>query len=96
MPYDKIDKLYDALKADGAVSKDREYFRGQMLAPGEQGYKNRKQLYDALKADGAVESPTYEDFAAGLGLHAVKSARRNVPQPQQPTNDDFQQTINSA
>ena len=98
MPYDKIDQLYDALKADGAVSKDREYFRGQMLAPGEQGYKNRKQLYDALKADGAVESPTYEDFAAGLGLHAGKPERVTA-QSYQPTQEEmagFQQTIRSA
>ena len=98
MPYDKIDQLYDALYADGAVSKDREYFREKMLAPGEQGYRNRKQLYDALKADGAVESPTYEDFAAGLGLHAGKPER--VPTPSyQPTQEEmagFQQTIRSA
>ena len=73
---DKIDQLYDALKADGAVSKSRENFRSYMLASGKQGYRNRKQLYDALKADGAVESATYEEFAGRLGLHAVK--------PQQP------------
>jgi len=73
---DKIDQLYDALKADGAVSKSRENFRSYMLASGDQGYRNRKQLYDALKADGAVESATYEDFRDRLGLHAVK--------PQQP------------
>lgn len=73
---DKIDQLYDALKADGAVSKNRENFRSYMLASGDQGYRNRKQLYDALKADGAVESATYEEFRDRLGLHAVK--------PQQP------------
>lgn len=73
---DKIDQLYDALKADGAVSKSRENFRSYMLASGDQGYRNRKQLYDALKADGAVESATYEEFRDRLGLHAVK--------PQQP------------
>ena len=71
---DKIDTLYNALKADGAVTKSREHFRSKMLASGAEGYKNRKQLYDALKADGAVSSPTYEDFAARLGLHAVKPA----------------------
>ena len=71
---DKIDTLYNALKADGAVTKSREHFRSKMLASGAEGYKNRKQLYDALKADGAVASPTYEDFAARLGLHAVKPA----------------------
>ena len=73
---DKIDQLYDALKADGAVSKSRENFRSYMLASGKQGYINRKQLYDALKADGAVESATYDEFRDRLGLHAVK--------PQQP------------
>ena len=75
---DKIDQLYDALKADGAVSKSRENFRSYMLASGDQGYRNRKQLYDALKADGAVESATYEEFRDRLGLHAVK--------PQQPVS----------
>ena len=73
---DKIDQLYDALKADGAVSKSRENFRSYMLASGKQGYVNRKQLYDALKADEAVESATYDEFRDRLGLHAVK--------PQQP------------
>ena len=34
---DKIDQLYDALKADGAVSKSRENFRSYMLASGDQG-----------------------------------------------------------
>ena len=74
MPYDKIDQLYDALKADGAVEKSRENFRARMLASGKEGYENRKQLYDALKADGAVEAPSYEAFAKRLGLHAVKPA----------------------
>ena len=69
---DKIDQLYDALKADGAVSKSRENFRSYMLARGKQGYMNRKKLYDALKADGAVESATYEEFRDRLGLGAVK------------------------
>ena len=90
---DKIDQLYDALKADGAVSKSRENFRSYMLASGEQGYRNRKQLYDALKADGAVESATYEEFRDRLGLHAVKpqqpvakpsSTPRSAQQPSKP------------
>ena len=75
MAYDKIDELYDALSKDGAVSKDRDYFRAKMLAPGKEGYQNRLQLYGALKADGAVSSPTYEAFAAKLGLHAVAPAK---------------------
>ena len=82
---DKIDKLYDALKADGAVSKSRENFRSYMLASGEQGYKNRKQLFDALKADGAVSSATYEEFRDRLGLHAVKPKQGGTTKVSQPT-----------
>lgn len=82
---DKIDKLYDALKADGAVSKSRENFRSYMLASGEQGYKNRKQLFDALKADGAVSSATYEEFRDRLGLHAVKPKQGGTAKFSQPT-----------
>lgn len=76
---DKIDILYNALKADGAISKSREYFRSKMLAPGAEGYRNRKHLYDALKADGAVSSKNYEEFAARLGLHAPTSATTAKP-----------------
>ena len=76
MAYDKIDQLYDALAKDGAVSKGRENFRAEMLAPGEEGYHNRLRLYEALKADGAVDAPTYEEFGRRLGLHAVKPARK--------------------
>ena len=91
---DKIDQLYDALKADGAVSKSRENFRSYMLASGEQGYRNRKQLYDALKADGAVSSRNYEEFRDRLGLHAVGKAapvvhpalQKTSGKPSQPTS----------
>lgn len=77
MAGDKFDQLYNALKADGAVSGTREHFRQFVYAPGKQGYYNRKQLYDALYADGAVSSKSYEEFAQRLGLHAVN------PKPQQ-------------
>lgn len=77
MAGDKFDQLYNALKADGAVSGTREHFRQFVYAPGKQGYHNRKQLYDALHADGAVSSKSYEEFAQRLGLHAVN------PKPQQ-------------
>lgn len=77
MAGDKFDQLYNALKADGAVSGTREHFRQFVYAPGKQGYHNRKQLYDALHADGAVSSRSYEEFAQRLGLHAVN------PKPQQ-------------
>lgn len=86
MPYDKIDQLYDALKKDGAVSKSRENFRSKMLAPGKEGYQNRLQLYNALKADEAIDSPTYEEFAKRLGLHAVNNTSTPTkPLPQKPT-----------
>lgn len=77
MAGDKFDQLYNALKADGAVSGTREHFRQFVYAPGKQGYHNRKQLYDALHADGAVSSSSYEEFAQRLALHAVN------PKPQQ-------------
>lgn len=77
MAGDKFDQLYNALKADGAVSGTREHFRQFVYAPGKQGYHNRKQLYDALHADGAVSSKSYEEFAQRIGVHAVN------PKPQQ-------------
>ena len=54
-----------------------------MLAPGEEGYKNRLALFTALKQDNAVESNTYEEFAANLGLHAVKPAKQENPAEEQ-------------
>lgn len=83
MAGDKFDQLYNALKADGAVSGTREHFRQFVYAPGNQGYHNRKQLYDALHADGAVSSNSYEEFSQRLGLHAVnpKPQQQNPVQP---------------
>lgn len=87
MAGDKFDQLYNALKADGAVSGTREHFRQFVYAPGKQGYHNRKQLYDALHADGAVSSKSYEEFAQRLGLHAVN------PKPQQKAKPVVQQPV---
>ena len=85
MAGDKFDQLYNALKADGAVSGTREHFRQFVYAPGKQGYHNRKQLYDALYADGAVSSKSYEEFAQRLGLHAVNPKPQQKPvAPQKP------------
>ena len=81
MAGDKFDQLYNALKADGAVSGTREHFRQFVYAPGKQGYHNRKQLYDALHADGAVSSNSYEEFAQRLGLHAVNPKQQKPVQP---------------
>lgn len=83
MAGDKFDQLYNALKADGAVSGTREHFRQFVYAPGKQGYHNRKQLYDALHADGAVSSSSYEEFAQRLGLHAV-NPKHQQQKPVQP------------
>lgn len=83
MAGDKFDQLYNALKADGAVTGTREHFRKFVYAPGKQGYHNRKQLYDALHADGAVSSNSYEEFAQRLGLHAVNPKPQQKPAAQQ-------------
>lgn len=84
MAGDKFDQLYNALKADGAVTGTREHFRQFVYAPGKQGYHNRKQLYDALYADGAVSSKSYEEFAQRLGLHAVNPKPQQKAKPVQP------------
>lgn len=89
MAGDKFDQLYNALKADGAVTGTREHFRQFVYAPGKQGYHNRKQLYDALHADGAVSSNSYEEFAQRLGLHAVNPK----PQQQKPVQPVRKQTM---
>lgn len=94
MAQDKLDILYDALERDGAVTSGRENFRAKMLAPGDEGYKNRLALFTALKQDNAVESNTYEEFAANLGLHAVKPAKQEDPAEEQggaaqPNADDY-------
>lgn len=73
MEYDKFDELYDNLKEDGYVERSREHFKAFVYAPGEEGYRNRKALYENMREDGYVDSPTYEEFARRLGLHAVKS-----------------------
>lgn len=94
MAGDKFDQLYNALKADGAVSGTREHFRQFVYAPGKQGYHNRKQLYDALYADGAVSSKSYEEFAQRLGLHAVnpKPQQKTMKQRAQEVADQYQQS----
>ena len=83
MAHDIVDDLYDNLKEDGWVENGREDFRAFFLAPGEQGYKNRKALYDNLKDDGYVDSPTYEVFARRLGLQAAAPKQTDKPAPTQ-------------
>ena len=78
MARDKVDELYEALAADGIVTKGRDNFREYFFAPKEEGYRNRKALYDALKSDGLVDAclcgtkiveeiTTVEKNAVGLG-----------------------------
>ena len=71
----KVDLMYDDLHEQGYLEKDRDTFNKFFYAPGEQGYKNRKALYDDLHEQGYLESPTYEDFAKGIGLHAVQQSQ---------------------
>ncbi len=82
MARDKVDELYEALAADGIVTKGRDNFREYFFAPKEEGYRNRKALYDALKSDGLVESGSYEEFRDKLGLRVGKrttSSGSNTP-----------------
>ena len=74
MAEDRIDQLYSYLKQGGIVSKDRESFRKKMLAPGQEGYKNRYTIWKIMHDNGFTGHDSYEDFAKnGLGLHAVPS-----------------------
>lgn len=84
MSGDNFDRLYNALKADGAIQGTREEFRKRVTAPGKQGYQNRKMLYDALHADGAIQSATYEEWAKKIGLHAVTPAATPTNTPRKP------------
>lgn len=73
-------RLYDALKTDHRISTDlsREDFISAMEAPGDKGYHNRLGLFNSLKTDGFSQFNTYEEFAAGIGLHAVSKSKANV------------------
>lgn len=73
-------RLYDALKTDHRISTDlsREDFISAMEAPGDKGYHNRLGLFNSLKTDGITPFNTYEEFAAGIGLHAVSKPKANV------------------
>jgi len=67
----KVQKLYDALKADGGNVGTPEQFNAWFFKPGKEGYKNRKSVYDAFKADGADVGDSYETFGKWLGLHST-------------------------
>lgn len=69
---DILDSLYDDLKGQGYLQKDKLTFRRYMMASGADGYKNRKALYDDLKGQGYLNSPTYEDFASRIFSSVAK------------------------
>ena len=73
---DKIDALYDALKADGAVTKSREHFREYISDD-----NNRRKLYEALKADGAIQSSNLTEFDNRLGYGSAKVSPSTVTAP---------------
>ena len=95
MPIDKIDKIYDAMVADGAAMPERDKFKKKMLASGEEGYKNRKAFYDAMVADGADMGGSYEAFADKIGLHAINKPKPIIevggltPFSEEPTDKDI-------
>jgi len=70
----KVDAMWEDLKSKGYFQSDKATFDKYFYAPGEQGYKNRKALYDDLHNKGYLQSPTYEDFAQRIGLHATGNA----------------------
>lgn len=95
---DKIDQLFDDLQSRGfAKDKSNQEFRDYMLAPGEQGYNNRKQFFEDFKSQGMTDLETYEDFADLMGLQPGTPERRTPSyQPTQEEMAGFQQTISQA
>lgn len=93
MGYDRIDSMYDALVSDGAQIGTRQQFKKLMLAPGNEGYRNRLGFYQAMKQDGANIGATYEDFGRALGLHAVKPQHKAKPLAQKPVQPVKKQTM---
>lgn len=70
----KLNELFDNIRAKGfAKDKTREEFFNYMLAPGKQGYKNRKDFFDDYKGHGLTDLNSYEEFVKWLGLRPVKS-----------------------
>ena len=88
---DKIDALFDDLQSRGfAKDKTREDFRNYMLAPGTQGYQNRKDFFDDFKGQGLTDLGTYEDFAQLIGLRGVRrNQQQSAAKPVQAPSMDF-------
>lgn len=74
---DKIDQLFGDLQSRGyAKDKTLKQFREYMLAPGKQGYENRKTFFEDFKSNGETSLGSYEDFRNLLGLKAVTPQRK--------------------
>lgn len=67
-----VDAMWKDLHNKGYFQKDKETFDKFFFAPGEEGYNNRYKLWKDLHNKGYLESPTYEDFAARIGLQPVQ------------------------
>lgn len=67
-----VDAMWDDLHKKGYFQKDKDTFDKFFFAPGEEGYNNRYKLWKDLHSKGYLESPTYEDFAARIGLQPVQ------------------------
>ena len=108
---DKIDLLFDDLQSRGfAKDKSREDFRSYMLAPGQQGYENRKTFFEDFKSQGLTDLGSYEEFRDLIGLHAKpKSGGGGKPageaagtvaepagKPQDTGMSGFEETIRNA
>lgn len=90
---DKIDALFSDLQSRGfAKDKTIDEFRSYMLAPGEQGYRNRKDFFDDFKGQGMTDLNSYEEFANLLGLRAAKKKpAQPAKAPAIPTQLDLDQ-----
>lgn len=66
------------MKANGAVSEDREAWHKRMTAPGQEGYKNRFQLFKDLKEHEVDAGADYNEFARRIGLVPTAAARAAI------------------
>ena len=78
---ERVQSLYNALKADGADVGTVEEFNEWFFKPGEEGYNNRKYVYDTFKADGADVGKDYNEFASWLNLAPVDKSQPGTTAP---------------
>ena len=81
--------LFLTIFSHGDLHKTREDFRNYMLAPGTQGYQNRKDFFEDFKSQGLTDLGTYEDFAQLIGLRGVKRNQQQSQQPAKTPNFNF-------